>query len=98
MDNSQKDRANAQFNKLQRAEEGKRNTSEYESNAAAVRKNTERLKTLRLARDAAEQATAPAAAPPAKKKSAKTGKKTAKDAGQSLSGWLKAREGSGRNN
>jgi hypothetical protein len=45
--------ANAQFAKIQRAEDAKKATSEYESTAVALRAKTERLKALRLARDAA---------------------------------------------
>jgi hypothetical protein len=54
--------ANAQFAKLQRADDAKKAASEYEAEAAAVRAKTERLKALRLARDAAAPAAAPAAA------------------------------------
>ena len=57
----------------------------------ALRAKTEKLKALRLARDAAEQAAAPAAAPAKKKKAAKQDK-------GNLSDWLKDREGSGHNN
>ena len=49
---SEKD-ANAQFAKLQRAADAKKATSDYEAEAAAVRAKTERLRALRLARDAA---------------------------------------------
>ena len=58
-DNSKVDRANAQFNKLQRAEDGKKAMSEYEADRIALRTKTERLKAARLARDAAEKAAAP---------------------------------------
>jgi hypothetical protein len=70
-DNSKKDEANVQFKKVQRAEDGKRAMSEYESATAAVRAKTARLKALRLARDAADAIAAEAAAlhpAPAKKK------------------------------
>jgi hypothetical protein len=63
---SGKDEAQAQFAKLQKANDAKQAMSEYEAAAAAVRANTERLRALRLARDAA-QAAAP---PPTKKKTA----------------------------
>lgn len=53
-DNPKVDRANAQFAKLQRAEDGKKAMSEYEAERAAVRAKTERLRALRLARDAAQ--------------------------------------------
>ena len=45
--------ANAQFAKVQRAQDAKKATSEYESMAAALRAKTEKLKALRLARGAA---------------------------------------------
>ena len=53
---SRKHKADAQFRKTQRAEDGKKAMSEYEANAAAVRAKTARLRALRLARDAQEQA------------------------------------------
>ena len=79
--------ANAQFAKLQRAQDAKKATSEYESTAAALRAKTERLKALRLARDAAAPPTEPAA--PKKK-----GKK--KGASGSLSDWLDGEAKGGR--
>jgi hypothetical protein len=74
--------ANAQFAKMQRAEDAKKATSEYESTAVALRAKTERLKALRLARDAA----APAA--PKRK-----GKQKSKG---SLSEWLDGEAKDGR--
>lgn len=53
---SRKHKADAQFRKTQRAEDGKKAMSEYEASAAAIRTKTARLKALRLARDAQEQA------------------------------------------
>ncbi|HUD85697.1 MAG TPA: hypothetical protein VMR17_04550 [Xanthobacteraceae bacterium] len=80
-----KHEANAQFAKLQRANDAKAATSEYESTAAATRAKTERLKALRLARDAAAPPQQPAAP---KRKAAKKSK-------GSLSDWLdgEAKEG-----
>jgi hypothetical protein len=52
-ENSKKNAANAQFAKLQRDSDAKMAVSEYESTARALRAKTERLKALRLARDAA---------------------------------------------
>jgi hypothetical protein len=63
-DHSKKNDADAQFAKAQRAEDGRKAMSEYESEAAATRAKTERLRALRLARDAA------GIPPPAKPKSA----------------------------
>jgi hypothetical protein len=91
-DKSKKDDAQAQFNKLQRAEDGKKAMSDYEAEGAAVRAKTERLRALRLARDAAEAAAAPTKKTAGKKKAA--AKKKGKAA--SLSGFLDDQEGGGR--
>jgi hypothetical protein len=90
-DKSKKHDANVQFAKLQRAEDAKKAASEYETAATALRAKTERLKALRLARDAEEAAAPKPAAPakktPAKKKKASTG---------SLSDWLNGEAKEGR--
>jgi hypothetical protein len=91
-DSSKVDRANAQFNKLQRAEDGKKAMSEYETDRIAVIAKTERLRTLRVARDAAGQA-APAEEPVATAK--KPGRKK-KATPATLSSWLNNQQGSGR--
>ena len=62
---SRKDDAQAQFAKLQRANDAKQAMSEYEAEAEAVRARTAQLRALRLARDE-ELAAAAAAAPPKK--------------------------------
>jgi hypothetical protein len=93
---TRKNQAEAEFKKTQRALDGKKAMSEYEAEAAAVRANMEKLKALRLARDAAEAAAAPAPVA-VKKKSGKKADKKARPAGGSLSDWLKDREGSGHN-
>ena len=86
-DNSKKQQADVQFRKLQRAEDGKKAMSEYESEGAAVRAKTARLKALRLARDAAEAEAAPKAAAASKKKAVKPKKaKPTLSVGQSLPG------------
>jgi hypothetical protein len=70
---SSKNEANAQFAKVQRANDAKKATSEYELAATAMRAKTERLKALRLARDAETPPPVPAAPKRrAKKKSAGT--------------------------
>ncbi|MGC2780235.1 MAG: hypothetical protein WA418_31810 [Bradyrhizobium sp.] len=101
-DHAKTDQANAQFKKLQRADDGKKAMSEYEAERVAIRAKTERLRALRLARDAA---TTPVEAAPVKKTPVKKtpatkapAKKTAvkKGKGKSLSEWLKVEEGSGR--
>ena len=82
---SDKPEANVQFAKLQRANDAKKATSDYDSAAAALRAKTERLKALRLARDAA------APAPAAPKRSAKK-----KSKGR-LTDWLDGQAKEGRN-
>ena len=81
-----KHEATAQFAKIQRANDAKKATFEYESTAAALRAKTERLKALRLARDAAAPPPAPAA-PKRKAKKKSTG---------SLSDWLDGQAKEGR--
>ena len=99
-DQSKVNRADAQFAKLRRAEDGKKAMSEYEAERAAVRVKTERLKALRLARDA-ELGAAAAAAPakPSATKKAAVKKAPAKKAKTTatLSQWLSDQHGSGRN-
>jgi hypothetical protein len=82
---------------VQRAEDGKKAMSEYESERIAVLAKTARLKALRLARDAAEAA-APKVVAPAKKKAGKTTKagKAAKGSTATLADYLKDQEGGGR--
>ena len=82
---SSKHEANAQFAKLQRANNAKKAMSDYESAAIALRTKTERLKALRLARDAA-------APPPAAPK-----RGTRKKSQTSLSDWLDGQANDGRN-
>ena len=96
-DRSNKDEAQKQFAKVQRAEDGKKAMSDYEAEGAAMRAKTARLRALRLARDAEQAAAAPPPAPAKKKKAAK-GTKSAKADKGSLSDWLKDREGSGHKN
>jgi hypothetical protein len=92
-DDSKKLLANAQFRKVQRAEDGKKAMAEYETDAVAVRAKTARLKELRLAQEAAVAAAAPVA-PASKKKPAKP----KKAAPGMLSDWLKDQKETGRNN
>ena len=92
-DNKKTDAANIQFKKAQRAEEGKKAMAEYEPAAVALRTKTERLKALRLEKEAAE-ATAPEAPAAAVKKPARK----AKEKPASLSGWMKDQADGGRNN
>lgn len=82
---SNKRDASVQFAKLQRANDAKKATSEYESAAAELRTKTERLKALRLARDAA--------APP---QPAAPKRKAKKKSPSSLSDWLDGQSKEGR--
>ena len=85
--------------RARQAEDGKKAMAEYEASAAATRAKTEKLKALRLAKEAAEAA---APKPPAKTKAkAKPGaksvakKKKAAPEGK-LSDWLEDQSNSGR--
>jgi hypothetical protein len=81
--------ANAQFAKLQRAQDAKKATADYEIEAAAVRAKTERLRALRLARDAAMPKTEPPKPAAAKRK--------AKKKDSSLADFLDEQAKEGRN-
>jgi hypothetical protein len=85
--------------RARQAEDGKKAMAEYEASAAATRAKTEKLKALRLAKEAAEAA---APKPPAKTKAkakpgAKAGAKKKKAAPEGkLSDWLEEQGNSGR--
>src|SRR5205823_6396874 len=79
-ENSGKTAAQAQFAKLQRANDAKQAMADYESEAVAMRAKTARLRALRVARDADLAAAAEAAAPPVKKTKAVRKPKVAKGA------------------
>ena len=89
-----KRRADAHFSKLPGVDDGKTIMTESEAIAAAVAAKSVRLKELRLARDAAEQA---APAIPVKKAGKKTDRKNGKKKrpAVSLSDWLKNRQAAG---
>jgi hypothetical protein len=95
LDSLIKRRADAHFSKLPGVDVGKTIMTESEAVAAAVAVKSARLKELRLARDAAEQA---APAVPVKKAGKKNGKKNSKKNAEkkrpavSLSDWLKNRQ------
>jgi hypothetical protein len=84
------DKASAEARKLQQAEDGKQAMLDYEAQAAALRARTERLRALRLARDAA----APPA--PAKAKKTASARKSAKEKPRPLSEWLDDQRKDGR--
>lgn len=90
-DNPQTNRANAQFKKLQRLEDGKKAMSEHEAEQAAIRAKTARLRSLRLAHEAANPAPPPAAKPA--RKTTKTTKKAKSTA--TLATWLANQEEGG---
>jgi len=53
--NEARARAEANFRKEERAKEGAKAMTDYQANARMIRKKTERLKALRLAREAADK-------------------------------------------
>jgi hypothetical protein len=98
----------AQALKAKREADGKKAMAEYEANADAVRIKTEKLRALRLARDAAMPPPAPkvaktkssgaksAGAKATGAKSSKAGKGKKDDSGK-LADWIKNQQDSGRN-
>lgn len=92
-DKSQTDKANAEFKKSLREQDAKKAMSEYDAEGAAVRAKTERLRALRLARDAA----LPKPEPKKSKPAAKTSGKKRGAPPQSLSQWLEGEKKEGRN-
>ena len=63
-------RAEANFRKEERAKDGAKAMMEYQAQSRAVREKTERLRALRLAKEAADKEREAAAAPkPARRKS-----------------------------
>lgn len=56
-------RAEASFRKEERAREGAQAMQEYQANSRAIREKTERLKALRLAKEAADKKAEPVAPP-----------------------------------
>ena len=86
------DKINNDQKKLRQAEEGRKAMQDYEAQAEAMRAKTEKLRALRLARDA--ESPPPIARAPARKagKSAKAGKAKPKP----LSEWLDDQAKDGR--
>jgi hypothetical protein len=84
--------------RARQAEDGKKAMAEYEASAAATRAKTEKLRALRLAKEASEAAAPKPAAKTKTKTKAKPGAKTKKPAADGkLSDWLDGRADSGRN-
>jgi hypothetical protein len=75
-----------------KSQDGKNALAEYEAKAEAVRAKTERLRALRLAREAAEATTTPKRTVAKKTKSASTAKATS----ATLSAWLQDQQKGGR--
>ena len=94
LDSLIKRRADAHFSKLPGVDDGKTIMTESEAIAAAVAAKSVRLKELRLARDAAEQAAPAIAVKKAGKKNGKQNDKKKRPA-VSLSDWLKSRQAAG---
>jgi hypothetical protein len=87
-DDSKRQEANGKFAKLQRGQTAQRAAADYEIEAVALRAKTERLKALRLARDAAAPKPAPVTS---KQKSKKRG------GSGTLSDFLDGQSKEGRN-
>jgi hypothetical protein len=86
--NSSGNKDNAPSGKAQRAEDGRRAILDYEAAAEAMRAKTERLRALRLAREA--EAPPPKPLPARKRPAQRAKAKT-----ESLAAWLKDRDDSG---
>jgi len=81
--------------KAGRAEDGKKAMADYEAQAAAVRAKTERLRALRLAREAADGPAAPKKVAVLRTSSPKSPRSRGKRQAGSLSDWLKDQERGG---
>jgi hypothetical protein len=92
VDEVNSNKASADARKLQQAEDGKKAMLDYEAQAAALRAKTEKLRALRLARDAAT----PPAPGKAKKSATKKGSKAEKAKPRPLSDWLDEQRKDGR--
>ncbi len=76
--------------------EGAKALADYEAGAVAVRKNMERLRALRLAKEAEDAARTPASVPVKRKAAAKGAKSTGEAKATPLSEWLVSQRNSGR--
>lgn len=86
---AEQDNKNQQKNA--RAADGKKAAADYEAQAAALRAKTEKLRALRLAKEAAEGPVTPRKVSAPKRRSGAKGKRSS----ASLSDWLKDRESGG---
>jgi hypothetical protein len=92
-DEVKNDKASADARKLQQAEDGKKAMLDYEAQAVAVRAKTEKLRALRLARDAATPPPAPAKT---RTSAGKKAPKAAKAKPRPLADWLDEQRKDGR--
>jgi hypothetical protein len=79
-----------------KTQDGKNALAEYEAQQQAVRAKTERLRALRLAREAATPPAPPKRTATGKARPGKSAKGSAKGSSESLSSWLKDQQNSGR--
>jgi hypothetical protein len=86
---------NDEQKKVRQAEEARKALLDYESEAAALRAKTERLRALRLARDAALPP-APTKTPAKKAKAGQTSRSKSKSKPKPLSEWLDDQAKDGR--
>lgn len=91
-DEVKNDKASADARKLQQAADGKKAMLDYEAEAAALRAKTEKLRALRLAREASM----PPAPAKTKKSATKKSTKASKAKPRPLSDWLDERRKDGR--
>jgi hypothetical protein len=91
-------KASAELRKMQQAEDGKKAMLDYEAEAAAQRAKTEKLRALRLARDAAAPPAPAKTKTKAKAKaaSAKKPAKASKAKSRPLADWLSDQKKDGR--
>ncbi len=91
-DTSEKKEANTQSAKAQRLDDARQAMAEYEAATVAIRAKTERLRALRLARDAANP---PGSAKKRKTATTKKGRSSAEASGN-LANWLSEQAKEGR--
>jgi hypothetical protein len=77
-------------------QDGKNALAEYEAQQQAIRAKTERLRALRLAREATAPPPAPKRTATGKARAGKSAKGAKGSAAESLSSWLKDQQNSGR--
>jgi hypothetical protein len=93
-DDVKHDKAAAEARKSQQAADGKKAMLDYEAEAAALRARTEKLRAMRLAREAAAPPPPPKKA--AKKTASKKSAKASKEKSRPLSDWLDEQRKDGR--